>query len=126
MHEDQAVASVLSDIQITSGDRFYAVLRAPGPGTWLDHFDAEVRWADATYEKVTYLKLAERKKPIAVYIGEIDISAAFTRVRSVTVRDDFETAARELKRLYPKFTGEVQRSPLLRRPPPAPAPARAR
>lgn len=49
-----------------------------------------------------------------------------TQIRSVTVRDDFESAARELKRLYPKFTGEVRRSPLTGRSPPAPPPARVR
>ncbi len=123
-------SSVLQDVPISSGDRFYALLRPPAAATYLDQFDAEVRWVDPVYDKVTHTRLKD-DPAFAMYIGEIELNVldpAGDAIRTsrkqlftVTVRDDFETANREIKGLYPKFHGEVIRSPQMRtRPGPPP------
>ena len=40
---------------------------------------------------------------------------------TVAIRDDFQNASRELKRLYPDFAGSVSKAALLRNPVPMPA-----
>lgn len=122
-HGERSSESVLQEIPISSGDRFYAVLRAPALAPYLDHFDTEVRWMDPDYDKVTHIRLAGRPNAFAMYVGEIEIQVAQAagpartspkQILSVKVSDDFDHAAQELQRLYPKFGGELVRSPALR------------
>ena len=122
VHKDPSSEDTLADVSISSGERFYAVLLPPAGAEYIDHFDAEVRWGDPAYDKVTYIRLRE-KGPFAMYIGEIRLSVSEAsapgrtspkQTLSVMVRDDFERATSELRRLYPRFTGQVRKSPLLR------------
>lgn len=125
IHKDASAESILREIGITSGDRFYALLKAPATAKYLDHFDAEVRWANRAYDKVTHIKLREAQGGSAMYIGEIEmrVSAAGPsedpkrptpkQMVWITVQDDFGGASGELRRLYPSFGGRVLRSPLL-------------
>lgn len=115
---------LLHEMAISRGGRFYAVLKAPAALQRLDHFEAEVRWADASYDKFIYVRLTEPEGPTALYLGEIRISVAQNRTAPgrttlVDVQDDFQTALQELRRLYSNFEGPIIRSPLLRNPAPA-------
>jgi hypothetical protein len=111
---------VLHEIAISSGDRFYAVLKAPPTLPRLDQFETEVRWTRVTYDKVNFVRVAEQPAAVAMYVGELQMSEGQTV--AVTVRDDYQSATAELHRLYPKFDGEIIKAPLLRSPPPASAP----
>jgi len=117
---------LLHEMAIARGDRFYAVLKAPAALNRLDHFEAEVRWAEAPYDKFTFVRLEEREGPAALYLGEIRISVAQNRTAPgrtmlVDVGDNFQPALEELRRLYPNFKGPILKSPQLRSPAPAPA-----
>lgn len=111
---------VLQEIAISSGDRFYAVLKAPPALPRLDQFETEVRWTKVTYDKVNFVRVAAQPAAVALYVGELQMSEGQTV--AVTVRDDYQNATAELHRLYPKFTGEIIKAPLLRSPAPAATP----
>ena len=110
-----AVGQVLREVAIRNRDRFYAVLAAPAPLRRADHFEAQVRWFDPAYDAILYLKLPQSDAPMAVYMGEVELTVAGAeerrtaprRILSVRVRDDFPAARRELAKLYPRFRGEV-------------------
>jgi hypothetical protein len=121
-HGERSSESVLQEIPISSGDRFYAVLKPPERAAYLDHFEAEVRWMNPAYDKLTYIRLPGHSNAFAMYMGEIEIQVARPpggtrtspkQILNVKVGDEFDRAAQELKRLYPKFTGELVRSPAL-------------
>ncbi len=113
---------VLNEIAILSGDRFFAVLKPPAAARELDHFLVQVRCADPAYEPVTHIRLSGRHTGLALYIGRIEATLAEAeleriapkRILSVRVVNDFESARAELHRLYPRFDGEVRKSPALR------------
>ncbi len=117
IHQDKGSQDILREIPILNGDRFYAVLTTPSSRKYLDHFETEVRGAGLGYDKVTYIRLSEKGGALAMYVGEIQIRSAESAQRqilSITVKDDYSSASMELKRLYPKFPGEIRKSPLLR------------
>ena len=117
IHQDKGPQDILREIPILNGDRFYAVLTAPSSRKYLDHFETEVRGAGLGYDKVTYIRLYERDRAVAMYVGEIHIRSAEAgqrQILSITVKDDFSSANAELKRLYPKFPGDIRKSPALR------------
>ena len=118
---------ILWSLQIASGGRFYAVLKAPPDVSRLDEFYAEVGTADSGFDKILYVRLQPGKEPSAMYVGDILVTPAQNRSAKgqkieTTTRDDFENALRELKRLYPRFDGAIVKAPLLRHPLPAPTP----
>ncbi len=117
IRQERGSQDLLREVPTLNGDRFYAVLAAPSGRKYLDHFDTEVRGAGLGYDKVTYIRLYEKDRALAMYVGEIHIRSveqAQRQILSITVKDDFSSATAELKRLYPKFPGEVRKSPLLR------------
>jgi hypothetical protein len=126
-HADKTAPEyVLHEMKISNGDRFYAVLKAPSELKYVDQFETEVSWADA-YDKISFVRIAQQHGPVAMYLGEIQMTLAERRNApgrgiSVTVRDEFQNATRELHQLYPGFDGEIIKAPLLRNPVPAAAP----
>jgi hypothetical protein len=118
---------LLHEITIPGNNRFYAVLRAPAALPYLDEFEAAVGSADTAWDKITYVRLHPGDAPVAMYVGEIRVAPPPTRntpgqTMMVAIRDDFQNAAQELKRLYPDFAGQVTKAPLLRNPVPMSAP----
>jgi hypothetical protein len=112
---------LLWSLTISSGDRFYAVLQAPPQLANLDEFYAEVGDGSSSFDRIDYVRLRKGEAPLAMYVGEIRVSPARNRSAqgekiAVNVGDDFESAAKELKRLYPDFEGPVVKTPLLRNP----------
>ena len=109
------------------------MLRAPDAQRYLDNFSVQVRWMDAEYDQLTFVRLSDRPA-FAFYLGEIEMTVAEgsgsgkrvtpRQILSVSVRNDFVAAAEEMKRIYPGFTGELIRSPLLDARPAAPTPPR--
>ena len=117
---------LLYGLTISSGDRFYAILKAPQALARLDEFYSEVGEGTAAYDRIAYVKIP-RDEPQALYVGEIRVTPAESRTAqglplTVNIRDDFDNASRELHRLYPRFAGSVTKMPLLRAPVPMPAP----
>jgi len=117
----------LWSLKITSGDRFYAVLRRPPELSFLDEFDTEVGSDESGFDKVLFVRLHRGDAPLAMYIGAISISPAENRTAQsqkvmVSIHDDFESAAQELKRLYPGFQGTVIKAAVMRNLAPLPAP----
>jgi hypothetical protein len=117
----------LQSLNITNGDRFYAVLKKPEPLQNLDHFSVEVGSQETGFDKITYVRLPNDGKALAMYVGEINMSPAESRMaqgQKVVVKtdDDFQSATQELKRRYPGFDGEIAKVALLRKlsPPTAP------
>ena len=119
----------LWSLVIGNGDRFFAVLQAQQGMPGLDEFYAEVGSSETGFDKVLYVRLRPADPPTAMYVGEISVSPAenrYQRDQKVTAsfRDDFESAAKELKQLYPRFDGEVKKVAILRHPIPTAAPPR--
>src|SRR6478752_10709196 len=54
---------LLWSLQISSGDRFYAVLQAPPQLPFLDEFYAEVGSADVGFDKISYVRLQKGDSP---------------------------------------------------------------
>jgi hypothetical protein len=120
---------LLYSLVISSGDRFYAVLKVPSELPYLDEFYAEVGSADTGFDRIDYVRLRRGDAPLAMYVGEIRMSPAQTRTAQgqkivVSINDDFNNAVQELKRLYPRFDGTIAKAALLRNPVPMPTPPR--
>ena len=118
---------LLWSLKVTSGDRFYAVLRRPPELPFLDEFDTEVGSDESGFDRVLFVRLHQGDAPLAMYIGAMEISPAQNRTAqsqkvAVSIHDDFENAARELKRLYPAFQGTVTKAAVMRNLAPLPAP----
>jgi hypothetical protein len=95
--------------------------------SYLDTFYAEVGYADTAFDKITFVRLHEGDTPLAMYFGEIQMRPAQNRSAQgqtvvVNIRDDFQNAERELRRLYPRFSGTIAKAGFLRSPVPAPTP----
>ena len=96
----------------STGQRFYAVLQAPGAAKYLDAFYVEVGSEMAGFDRIIYAHMREGQEPLAMYVGEIEVRPAPDRSAQgqrvvVDARDDFRTAERELRRLYPRFDGAI-------------------
>jgi hypothetical protein len=122
---------LLRSLTINSGDRFYAILQKPAAASYalpyLDEFYIEVGSAAAGFDRITYVRLHQTETPVAMYVGEMQVTAALSRTTPgqtvvVNVRDDFKNATLELKRLYPRFQGAIVTAPELLNPAAAPAP----
>lgn len=127
VHEtNQSTSSVLWSLKITNGDRFYAALLPPPGTSYLDAFNAEIGSAEAGFDRMLYVRLRQADEPLAMYAGEIGISPARNRTEKVAVniRDDFQNATKELKRLYPHFEGTITKTALLSNPVPRQTPPR--
>jgi hypothetical protein len=109
--------------------RFYAILNKPATLAVLDEFEASVGSANTAWDKITYVRLHPGDGPLAFYVGEITVTPPPARdvpgqTMTVAIRDDFQNAAQELRRLYPAFAGAITKAPLLRAPVAVPAPPR--
>ncbi|MEP6538593.1 MAG: hypothetical protein ABJF23_24855 [Bryobacteraceae bacterium] len=118
--------SVLHEMTVTNGGRFYAILKPPAGFRQVDLFETEVSW-EKGYDKINFVRLGQRERATAMYLGEIQMTLAERRDApgkgvATVVRDDFEAATKELHRLYPGFDGEIIKAPLLRSPVPAAVP----
>ena len=116
---------LLKSLTITSGDRFYAILQAPREASYtlpyLDEFYIEVGSPSTGFDRINYVRLQQGEVTAAIYVGEIQMSPAARRnvqgqAITVNVRDDLQSATRELKRLYPHFDGTVVKAVVLRNP----------
>ncbi len=121
----------LKSLTIASGDRFYAILQRPKEASYslpyLDEFYIAVGSADQGFDRINYVRLPRSGAPVAVYVGEIEMSPAASRTTQgqaivTNVQDNFQDASRELKRLYPRFEGTIVRAVVSQKPA-APAPA---
>lgn len=100
--------ALLWSTMIATGERFYAVLRAPSPAVDLDAIYVEVGSEMSGFDRIIYANLNEEQEPLALYVGEIEVRPASNRAAQgqkvmVETRDDFPRALRELRRLYPDF-----------------------
>jgi hypothetical protein len=110
--------ALLWSTTISTGQRFYAVLQAPG-AKYLDSFYIEVGSETAGFDRIIYAHMREGQEPLAMYVGEIEVRPASERSAQgqqvvVDTRDDFPNAQRELRRLYPRFDGEILKTTLVR------------
>jgi hypothetical protein len=110
---------LLASLTILNGDRFYAVLDKPRDLPRIDEFFAEVGSEETGFDKITYIRLSKDDSPLAMYVGDIRMEPAQNRTTQgqklvVSVRDDFQNAASELKHLYPRFHGRLEKAALLR------------
>lgn len=108
--------ALLWSTTIATGQRFYAVLHAPGAAKYLDAFYVEVGSEMSGFDRIIYAQMREGQEPLAVYTGEIEVRPAPDRRAQgqkvvVDTRDDFRNAERELRRLYPRFAGEIRKMP---------------
>jgi hypothetical protein len=122
VHPDDSGApdALLWSTTISTGQRFYAVLHAPGAAKYLDAFYVEVGSELSGFDRILYTRMREGQEPLAMYAGEIEVRPAADRGAQgqkvvVDTRDDFRNAERELRRLYPRFDGAILKMP------PAPA-----
>ena|ERR1051326_2968900 len=118
---------LLGSFTVSSGGRFYAVLKAPPELPYLDEFYAEVGNANDAFDKILYVRLHQGDAPLAMYVGEIRLSRAADREArnhrvAVDIDDGFQNAAQELKRLYPHFDATITKAAVLRKPEPKAAP----
>ena len=118
---------LLHEVTVAGNHRFYAVLIKPAAIAELDEFEAAVGSRDTAWDKITYVRLHPSDGPVAFYLGEISVTPPSARnvpgkTMTVAMRDDFQNAVRELKQLYPEFTGAIREAPLLRAPVPLAAP----
>jgi hypothetical protein len=120
---------LLRSLTIDTGDRFYAILQTPKATSYtlpyLDEFYIEVGSDNTGFDRINYVRLRQTEAPLAMYVGEIEMTPAAARTVPgqtvvVNVRDDFQNASQELKRLYPSFQGSIVTA--LRSPVPIPAP----
>lgn len=108
----------LLDLPIRDGERFYAVLRAAPGMKYLDKLSAQIGWIDSEFDPITYVRLNDRP-PYAFYLGEIEMTVSdgvrdrLKQVLSVRVYNESEEASAELRRLYPRFQGELVLNSLL-------------
>jgi len=107
--------ALLWSTTIPTGQRFYAILHAQG-AKYLDAFYVEVGSEMSGFDRIIYAQMREGQEPLAVYVGEIEVSPAFERSAQgqkvvVNARDDFGNAERELRRLYPHFDGAIRKMP---------------
>lgn len=114
---------VLWSWSVTSGGRFFAVLRAPRDLPYLDEFYVEVGDPALGFDRVLFVRLPKGDPPSGMYVGDMHISPATNRTAqgqpvNVEVHDDFDAAAKELKRLYPRFDAPVGKAALFRNPVP--------
>jgi len=119
--EDKTPDTPLWSTAIATGQRFYAILRAPAPAKFLDAYYVEVGSEPSGFDRIIYRRLRDGQEPLAMYVGEIEVTPAGARSAPgqkvvVETRDDFPNAQREFRRLYPKFGGAVI-SAILTRPP---------
>lgn len=117
---------LLWSLTISTGDRFFAILQPPPGASRLDEFYTEVGSAGTGFDKILYVRLPKDDAALAMYVGDIHMSPAQNRTTQgqaiqVNIHDDFQNAARELRRLYPRFEGTVSKAALLRNPAPAAA-----
>ena len=97
---------------ISTGQRFYAILHAPGAAKYLDAFYVEVGSEMSGFDRIISARMREGQEPLAMYVGEIEVRPAPDRNAQgqkvvVEARDDFQNAERELRRLYPRFDGAI-------------------
>ena len=116
LHPDASgkVDAELWSTTIATGERFYAVLRAPAPAKSLDSVYVEVGSEMAGFDRIIYAHMREGQEPLAMYIGEVEVKPAANRGAQgqkvvAEARDDFQNAQTELRRLYPHFDGPVLR-----------------
>jgi hypothetical protein len=116
LHPDDSgkVDALLWSTTIATGERFYAVLRAPAPAQYLDAVYVEVGSETPGFDRIIYAHLREGQEPLAMYVGEIGVRPAANRSAQgervvVETRDEFQNAQQELRRLYPRFDGPVLR-----------------
>jgi hypothetical protein len=105
--------ALLWSTTISTGQRFYAVLRAPS-AKYLDAFYVDVGSEISGFDRIIYAHMREGQEPLAMYVGEIEVRPASDRSAQgqqvvVEARDDFRNAERELRRLYPRFDGAILR-----------------
>jgi hypothetical protein len=118
---------LLHEVTVAGNHRFYAILNRPAALAVLDEFEAAVGSRNTAWDKIAYVRLHPGDGSLAFYVGEITVTPPPARnvpgqTLTVAIRDDFENAAQELRRLYPEFTGAITKAPLLRAPVPVPAP----
>ena len=118
---------LLQEVPVAGDHRFYAILHKPAALPVLDEFEAAVGSANTAWDKITYVRLHPGDGPLAFYVGEITVTPPPARnvpgqTMTVAIRDDFQDAAQDLRRLYPEFPGAIVKAPLLRAPVPIPAP----
>jgi hypothetical protein len=111
--------ALLWSTTISTGQRFYAVLRAPD-AKYLDAFYVEVGSEIGGFDRIIYAHMREGQEPLAMYTGEIKVRPASERGAQgqqvvVDTRDDFRNAEQELRRLYPRFDGGILKMTPLRR-----------
>jgi hypothetical protein len=112
---------LLWSLNIASGDRFFAVLKRPEQLPYLDEFYVEVGSDEVGFDKIMYVHLRQGDAPLAMYVGDIGMSPAQQRMAQgqkivVNIHDQFQAAAQELKRLYPRYEGTVTKAAILRNP----------
>ncbi len=115
---------VLWSWSVNSGGRFFAVLQPPPDLPVLDEFYVEVGDPAVGFDRVLFVRLQKGDSPGAMYVGDFNVSLAPNRTTQgqpvkVEVHDGFEAAAKELKRLYPRFDSPVTKAALFRNPAPA-------
>ena len=112
---------LLWSLNITSGDRFFAVLKTPSELPYLDEFYVQVGSADTGFDNVLFVRLRKDDAPLAMYVGEIRVTPAQNRNTqgqklTASLNDDFANAERELKHLYPHFEARITKAALLNHP----------
>jgi hypothetical protein len=110
--------ALLWSTTVATGQRFYAVLHAPG-AKYLDAFNVEAGSETSGFDRIIYAHMHEGQEPLAMYVGEIEVKPAPDRSAQgqqvvVDARDDFGNAERELRRLYPRFDGPILKMPAAR------------
>ena len=85
---------------IASGQRFYAVLHAPGGAEYLDQFFVEAGSEIAGFDRILWTHLRKDQEPLAMYVGEIEVRPALNRAAQgqkvvVETRDDMQNAQRD-------------------------------
>jgi hypothetical protein len=117
---------VLWSWTVSKSGHFYAILQAPPGQPYLDEFYLEAGDPKTGFDRVLFTRLTQGDPPTAMYAGDLHITPATDRaLQGQTVKaeihDDFESAAKELKRLYPRFTSPIVKAPFFRNAPRAPA-----
>lgn len=111
---------VLHEMKVDTGGRFYAILQRPAQLERVDLFETEVNWGPG-YDKINFTRVAPTDRPVGIYLGEIQMTLAERRDAPgkglmVSARDDFETAAKDFRRRYPRFDGTLVKGPMMRNP----------
>jgi len=103
---------LLASLTLTNDRRFHAILRPPNGAAYLDHLYIEVGSEETGFDRILYVHIPKQDAPIGMYVGELRIAPAVNRNAqgekvTLSVADNFAEAAKELKRLYPKFEGTL-------------------